>query len=227
MAGRLSVLLRNKEQLMLDVSHELRSPITRLKVLLELIQDEETRKNLQAEVMEMETMVSSILEEARLRNSSASLELDPTDINQLVHSVVEDFKDISPGVVYNACESTTILVDRGKMRMVLRNLIDNAVKHSPEKGQPIDVSLNRDKNTMAIIVKDQGAGIAESALPHIFDPFFRTDASRSRKTGGYGLGLSLCKTVVDAHKGQIRISSKIGQGTKVVVRLPIPEEHHQ
>ena len=223
MAGRLSVLLRNKEQLLLDVSHELRSPITRLKVLLELIQDEENRKNLQAEVLEMETMVSSILEEARLRNSSALMELEPTDINQLAHSVVEDFKDNLPGVVFNGCKSTTILVDRGKMRMVLRNLIDNAIKHSPENGQPIVVSLNRDKNTMSIIVKDHGAGIAESALPHVFDPFFRTDASRSRKTGGYGLGLSLCKTVVDAHKGQIRISSKIGQGTKVVVTLPLLE----
>ena len=227
MAGRLSLLLRNKERLLLDVSHELRSPITRLKVLLELIQDEESRKNLRAEVMEMETMVSAILEEARLRNSSASLELAPTDINQLTQSVVADFKNIPPGVVYNACESTPILVDREKIRMVLRNLIDNAVKHSSEDGQPVIVTLNRVENTISIEVEDRGAGIAETDLPHVFDPFFRTDSSRSRRTGGYGLGLSLCKAVLDAHNGMIHITSRIGQGTKVVITLSIREEHHQ
>jgi signal transduction histidine kinase len=219
MAGRLSALLKNKEQLLLDVSHELRSPITRLKVQSEFIQDEEIRQNLQADVSEMEAMVSAILEEARLRNTSAALRLEPTDMVQLLHSVVDDFKDQAPGVVCAGLDPLTIEVDREKMRMMLRNLIDNAVKNTPQGGKPVVVSMTRGKNHLHIVVEDRGVGIAESALPHVFDPFFRTDSSRSRMTGGFGLGLSLCKAIVDAHKGKIDISSRLGQGTKVIVML--------
>ena len=221
MAGRLSALLKNKEQLLLDVSHELRSPITRLKVQSEFIQDEETRQNLQADVAEMEAMVSTMLEEARLRNTSAALRLESTDMVQLLHSVVDDFKDQAPGVACAGLDPLTIEVDREKMRMMLRNLIDNAVKNTPQGGKPVVVSMTRGKNHLHIVVEDRGVGIAESALPHVFDPFFRTDSSRSRKTGGFGLGLSLCKAIVDAHKGKIDISSRFGQGTKVVVMFPI------
>jgi signal transduction histidine kinase len=220
MAGRLSALLKNKEQLLLDVSHELRSPITRLKVQSEFIQDEEIRHNLQSDVAEMEAMVNTILEEARLRNTSAALRVEQTDMVQLLQSVVDDFKDQATDVACASLESATIEVDREKIRMMLRNLIDNAVKNTPQGGKPVVVSMTRGKNHIRIIVEDRGVGIAESALPHVFESFFRTDSSRSRKTGGFGLGLSLCKAVVEAHKGKIDVTSIIGQGTKVIVMLP-------
>ena len=221
MAGRLSDLLKNKEQLLLDVSHELRSPITRLKVQLELIKDQETRQNLQADVAEMEAMVSTILEEARLRNTSASLHREPTDMVRLIQSVVDDFQNFKPGIASGALDTVTVQVDREKFRMVLRNLIDNALKNTPADGKPVCVSMTRGENRIDIVVEDRGVGIAESALPHLFDPFYRTDTSRSRKTGGFGLGLSLCKAVVDAHNGKIDIASTLGQGTRVNVMLPI------
>lgn len=221
MAGRLSALLKNKEQLLLDVSHELRSPITRLKVQSEFIQDEEIRKNFQADVAEMEAMVSMILEEARLRNTSSALRMEPTDMVQLLQSVVDDFKDQAPDVACSALDPVTIEVDREKMRMMLRNLIDNAVKNTPQGGKPVVVSMTRGKNHLTIVVKDRGVGIAESAIPHLFDPFYRTDSSRSRKKGGFGLGLSLCKAIVDAHGGKIDITSMLGRGTHVTVTLPI------
>ena len=83
------------------------------------------------------------------------------------------------------------------------------------------VSMARGENHLNIVVKDWGVGIADSAIPNLFEPFYRTDSSRSRKTGGYGLELSLCKAIVDAHKGNIDISSILGQGTTVKVKLPI------
>jgi signal transduction histidine kinase len=221
MAGRVSDLLKSKEQLLLDVSHELRTPLTRLKVQSELVRDEETRKNLQTDVTEMEAMVSTILEEARLRNASAALRLEPTNMAQLARSVVDDFQNRPPGVVCGSLDPVTVKVDREKMRMVLRNLIDNAVKNTPETGKPVVVSTVRDEGSIDIGVEDRGIGIAKSALPHLFDLFYRTDTSRSRKTGGYGLGLSLCKAVVEAHKGKIDITSTLGQGTRVKVMLPI------
>ncbi len=225
MAGRLSDLLDSKEHLLLDMSHELRSPLTRIKVQLEFLKDEEIREALRADVAEMEAMVTAILEEARLRTSATALEMENTDMTELIRSVAEEFADRSPGVAINASEQIELTVDREKMRMVLRNLIDNALKHSPEDADPVTISLTRKPDSIDITVQDHGEGIPEDALPHLFEPFFRADASRSRKTGGYGLGLSLSKAIIDAHNGQINVTSTRDKGTRVVVTLPYDSSH--
>jgi signal transduction histidine kinase len=221
MAARLSGLLHSKEQLLLDVSHELRTPLTRLKVQLEMVPDPEIRQSLHADAAEMETMITAILEEARLRSTDAALQLQPTDMAGLLKSVAEEFRNRPPGAVCGPLKSATLMVDGDKMRTVLRNLIDNAVKHTPVDGPPVSVSLVPDEAQVAIVVEDHGIGIAAAALPHLFEPFYRADVSRSRKTGGFGLGLSICKAIVDAHHGQIRIHSEPGNGTRVTVTLPL------
>jgi len=220
MAARLSDLLDSKEQLLLDVSHELRTPLTRLKVQLEMVTDEEVRQSLGADVAEMEAMVTAILEEARLRNTSAALALHPTDMVRLVQSVVKAYENRSPKVVCGTLEAATWPVDGEKIRTLLSNLIENGVKNTPPDGPPVAVSMTPGEEAVDLVVQDQGIGIAPEALPHLFDPFYRTDASRSRKTGGFGLGLSICKAIVDAHQGQIRITSEPGRGTRVMVTLP-------
>ena len=222
MAKRLSEQLTSKEHLLLDMSHELRSPLTRLKVQLEFVPDEEIRESLRADVAEMESMVTAILEEARLRSSAAVLNLEKVELTELIRSVTNDFKDRSPGLVCGALEPVHVQADREKMRMVLRNLLDNALKHTPKGGDPVAISLAKQKNSVDIVIEDYGEGIPEAALPHLFEPFFRSDSSRSRKTGGYGLGLSLCKAVIDAHKGRIDISSVPGKDTRVLITLPLP-----
>jgi signal transduction histidine kinase len=220
MAARLSGLLSSKEQLLLDVSHELRTPLTRLKVQLEMVPDLGIRQSLHTDVAEMETMITAILEEARMRSTAAALQLQPTDMADLLNSVVEGFQNRPPGAVCGPLKPVTLAVDGDKMRTVLRNLIDNAVKHTPAGGQPVSVSLVPDEAHVAIVVEDRGMGIAAEALPHLFEPFYRADASRSRKTGGFGLGLSICKAIIDAHQGKIRIDSQLGKGTRVTVTLP-------
>jgi len=223
MTKRLSELLTSKEHLLLDMSHELRSPLTRMKVQLEFLREEDIRKSLRADVKEMEAMVTVILEEARLRSSAAALNLERVELTELIESVINDFKDRSPGLVFEELAQTNIHVDREKMRSVLRNLLDNALKHTPEGegGDPVAITTARDKDGVKITIQDHGEGIPAAAMPHIFEPFFRVDSSRSRKTGGYGLGLSLCKAVIDAHKGHIDISSVSGKGTRVFITLPI------
>ena len=220
MAARLSGLIDSKEQLLVDVSHELRTPLTRLKVQLEMVPDQEIRQSLHADVKEMETMITAILEEARMRSTTAALQLQATDMADLLKSVVEEFQNRPPGAVCGPLEPATLLVDGDKMRTVVRNLIDNAVKHTPAAGPPVTVALVPDEAHVAIVVEDRGIGIAAEALPHLFEPFYRADASRSRKTGGFGLGLSICKAVIDAHHGRIRIESEPGKGTRVTVALP-------
>lgn len=221
MAKRLSDLLASKEHLLLDMSHELRSPLTRMKVQLEFLSDEEAREALRAEVAEMEAMVTSILEEARLRSSAAALNLEKIKLSDLIRSVMGDFKERMPGLTCEALVPVEVRVDQEKMRSVLRNLMDNALKHTPQGGDPVSIAMVRNKNSVEITIQDHGEGIPEAAMPHVFEPFFRVDSSRSRKTGGYGLGLSLCKAIVNAHQGFIDISSDPGKGTRVFISIPI------
>jgi len=221
MVQRLSELLKSKEHLLLDMSHELRSPLTRLKVQLEFLPDSDAREALRADVAEMESMVTAILEEARLRSSAAALNVETVEMNELIQSILEEFRDRPPGINSRNFEPVNIQADRDKIRMMLRNLLENALKHTPEDGEPISLSMVVLADHVEIVVEDHGEGIPESALPHLFEPFFRADSSRSRKTGGYGLGLSLCKAIIDAHNGHIDVSSTPGKGTRVVVRLPV------
>ena len=220
MADRLSQLLRNKEQLLLDVSHELRSPITRLKVQLEFLEDAEARKSLRSDVTEMEAMVTALLEAARMRHAAMALSLEPTNMAKLARFLAANFKDRPPFVQLGPLVEAPVPVDPEKIRMVLRNLLDNALKHTPDDGPAVMLSMKLKTDALEIVVDDQGEGIPASAIPHIFEPFYRPDTSRSRKTGGYGLGLSLCKAIVDAHGGTIDLASTLGKGTRVTVTIP-------
>jgi signal transduction histidine kinase len=221
MAKRLAEQLASKEHLLLDMSHELRSPLTRMKVQLEFLSDEEARTALRSEVTEMEAMVTAILEEARLRSSVASLNMEKVNLAELIQSLTHEFSERRPGVICGKLEISEVLLDREKIRIVLRNLLDNALKHISDDGDPVIITAERQNDTVTIVVEDHGEGISEAALPHIFEPFFRADSSRSRKTGGYGLGLSLCKAIIDAHNGHMRVSSTPGKGTRVSIQIPI------
>ena len=219
MAERLNRLLHSKEQLLLDVSHELRSPITRLKVQLEFLDDADARESLRSDVAEMESMVAALLESARLRHTAAALNLKTVDMGDVIRSLIPEFKDRPPGVETGPLGDTPVNADPEKIRIVLRNLLDNALKHTPEDGPAVSISTALTPDCLDILVEDRGEGIPAAALPHLFEPFYRPDVSRSRKTGGYGLGLSLCKAIMDAHGGSIDLVSTLGEGTRVTVSL--------
>ncbi len=220
MADRLSRLMKSKEQLLLDVSHELRTPITRMKVQLEFLEDVDARESLRGDVAEMESMVATLLESARMRHNATALTLKAINLAKVARSLATDFRDRPPFVQLGPLVENPVMVDPEKMRMVLRNLLDNALKHTPDSGPPVMLSMEAEADGLNIVVADQGEGIPESAMPHLFEPFYRPDTSRSRKTGGYGLGLSLCKAIVDAHGGMIDLTSTVGKGTRVVVTIP-------
>jgi signal transduction histidine kinase len=221
MAGRLSRLLHSKEQLLLDISHELRSPITRLKVQLEFLEDVEARESLRSDLAEMEAMVATLLESARLRHTAAALNLKSVHMGDLIRSLVSEFKDRLPGVALGPLVDESVNLDPDKIRIVLRNLLDNALKHTRDDGQAVSIATLRKPDRIEIVVEDRGEGVPAAALPHLFEPFYRPDVSRSRKTGGYGLGLSLCKAIIDAHGGSIDLASSLDEGTRVTVTLPL------
>jgi signal transduction histidine kinase len=138
----------------------------------------------------------------------------------LARSLEADFRDRPPGMRLGPLVAEPVLVDAEKMRVVLRNLLDNALKHTPADGSAVVLSMELTPDALAIIVADAGEGIPAEVMGDLFEPFYRPDTSRSRKTGGFGLGLSLCKAIVDAHGGTIDLASTLGEGTRVTVRLP-------
>jgi signal transduction histidine kinase len=121
--------------------------------------------------------------------------------------------------------NVTVIGDRLKLRELLLNLVDNGVKYTPEGGE-MTISLERDDGRIKLRVMDNGIGIAPDDQVHIFDRFFRVDKARSRGAGGSGLGLSICKWIVQAHGGEISVESDLGKGSTFTVTLPVaaPDE---
>jgi len=222
MIQRLQRMLAAKQQLLRDVSHELRSPLTRMKVALEFVAAGQTKEMLQADIQEIEGLISQILDTARVHHDYSRLNLQPTNLVKLIQAVTAAYQNQSPGVIVQKTRAEIICkLDSERIKIVFKNLIDNAVKYSTKDSDPVEISTSIRQDWIDISISDNGVGIESEALIHIWEPFYRADKSRARDTGGYGLGLSLCKTIVEAHGGKIDISSTPGKGTKVMLSLPI------
>lgn len=227
MAADIEQMLDAKRQLLLGASHELRSPLTRAKVALQLMEESKERQLLQDDLEEMENLISSILESERMKSGHASLQLQSVDLHTLVQSVIQETQAEN---VLVKCESTlpNLQLDETRIRIMLRNLIGNAVIHRGEQNPEVVVKLISSDDTVRIIVRDSGAGIAPEHVKHVTEPFYRTDESRTRSTGGFGLGLHLAKLIAEAHGGSLAIDSHTintiepGEttGTHVTVELP-------
>lgn len=219
MASSIHQMLEAKRGLLLAISHELRSPITRARLHTELLPDEgESRVRrgaLLKELQEMADLVTDLLESERLGQGHAALHREPTDLGALLHEVAQDAAvrvDVEPGLA-------PVSIDRMRMRLLVRNLIDNAVRHGGETQIPV-VTLRREGDALVLTVRDFGPGAAESDLPQLAEPFYRADASRERATGGVGLGLYLCRLVAQAHGGEL-VLRNAEPGLEVAARVPL------
>lgn len=214
MAGKINSSVKAKEQLLIDVSHELRSPLTRIKLGLEV---GSSKEKIEEDVIEMERMITGLLENYRNDSGFASIKPVKAELSQLLEETVMEYAEQDRLNFIKPAKDIFASVDMDKMQVVFRNLIDNALKYSAGK---IDISVTEQKGEAVISVKDSGVGISEEDLKNIFEPFYRADRSRSRLTGGFGLGLSICKKIVDAHKGVLSILSSPGKGTEAIIKLP-------
>jgi len=207
--------LHSKEQLLYNVSHELRSPLARMKLSLALMSDSKHHAKLGDEVLQMESMIDELLESARLGSTYGVLNLESLDLTHLLQGLCAQeqcrFEGPADAKFYG---------DARRLERLFLNLIQNGVKYSTE-GQPVEVSLSLAPSEAEVRVTDHGIGIPADEIPFVFEPFYRVDKSRNTGTGGYGLGLSLCKQVAEAHEGSIEVQSTPGEGTTFVVRLPL------
>jgi signal transduction histidine kinase len=220
MVRRVAEMIAARDQLLVDVSHELRSPLTRMKVALELLPPSEQRSGMAADVEEMERMIAELLELERLRGGRG---VSPVrhDLVPILHDIAESFQSRVPGVrVTSMSREIPVDIDAEKFRRVLRNLLENAIKYSLPDSHAIEVSAAQNGENVVVRVKDDGPGIPDRDMSNLFEPFFRVDRSRSKKTGGYGLGLSISKRIVEAHGGAIAAENNPTRGASFVVTLP-------
>jgi len=221
MTDRIRDMLHTKEQLMLDVSHELRSPITRMKVALEFLPEGQAKDSLKSDIAEMETMINEILETARMHHLHGNLKRQPVNLADFLEGILADFADQPPGVQAGDFPAEIELnVDPEQVKTVFKNILTNAIKFSDPYDKPVMISVKKQADSTVVRILDHGIGIPQDELPFIFEPFYRIDKSRSKRTGGYGLGLSLCKTIMEAHGGRIEVDSKPGVGTCVSLFFP-------
>ena len=235
MADRVSRLVASQQELMANVSHELQTPLSRIRVAVDLMSGgdasraEEMLTEITQDLEELDTLIDDVMTLARLDLFRAGagalrhrLQRQPVALGELLvrscdrfrslhtsHAVARDIPDGLP----------TIEADLVLLRRAVDNVLDNARKYSSE-GSPIRLRARADAEAATITIEDFGIGIAPADLDRIFTPFFRADRSRSRATGGVGLGLALTRRVVEAHGGRIEVASVLREGTAVTIVLP-------
>jgi signal transduction histidine kinase len=223
MTGRLKTLIQTKDRLLVDVSHELRSPITRMRLAATFLPDGDAKRSIVEDLREMETMVTAILDAARTQNAQFQMKKETTDLVRIIGELVDTMAVTPPGIVFDPPEQPILLtVDPRQMRTAIKNVIENGQKYAAAQSEPVAVSVRKDSGQVTITVSDRGIGIPEEERERIFEPFYRVDKSRTRETGGFGLGLSICKNIVKAHGGRIQIDSPPTEGTTVRIVLPVP-----
>jgi signal transduction histidine kinase len=210
-------VVRARERLLIGVSHELRSPLARTKVALAMLPKSGHREAISRAASEMETMLTEILETERMKSSHGALSKFPMNIFSLASELAKAYSNVK---IIRPGRLSEIQGDAAKITIVLKNLIENALKYSQKSRRSVEISFGEDPAWVRAQVKDFGSGIPKADLPHIFEPFYRVDKSRTKRTGGYGLGLSLCREIMRAHRGDILIESREGSGTEVTLKFP-------
>lgn len=223
MAADVRRMLDAKRQLLLGISHELRSPLSRLRLSLEFLTDSNDAQNLRTEIEEMERIISTLLEAERLNSRHVTLNLSQVDMRTLVDEMLENFfaRDRERIKVYMHGPDEPVTVDEARVILLLKNLISNALRYSNVDEGPVELSIGQKPDRLEINVRDYGPGIPSEQAKHLGEPFFRGDPSRTRGTGGSGLGLYLAKLVAEAHGGQLLLQEEIRDGASFEVILPL------
>lgn len=230
---KIKTLESSRQEFVSNVSHELKTPLTSVKVLADsLLAQEDVPSELYKEFMlditeeidRENKIINDLLTLVKLDKSSSDINITSVNINDLLELVLKRLRPIAQTrnieLVYESYRVVMVEVDEVKLSLALTNLIENAIKYNIEDGW-VRVSLNADHKYFYVKVSDSGVGIPEEEQDLIFDRFYRVDKARSRGTGGTGLGLSITKNVVLMHKGAIKVYSEEGEGTTFTIRIPI------
>ena len=217
-----------RKNLTSDISHELRTPLTSIQTHLEAMIDgiwepsKERLNSVNEEVIRLSHLVNQLKNLAKFDSYEDKLNLKNENLTQLIKNIIYNNEsyalDKNIRIKYEL-EDVNANIDKEKISQVIINLISNAIRYTNLNGE-ILIKLYKKSDFIKIIVKDNGIGIPEESLDYIFERFYRVDKSRCRNTGGTGVGLTICKSIVDLHKGKIEVKSKLNEGSEFIITLP-------
>lgn len=233
MLHRLQILDETRQEFVSNVSHELKTPLTSMKVLADsLIGQEdvpvefyrEFMSDIGEEIDRENKIINDLLSLVKMDKTSANVNISTVNINELLELIMKRMRPIARkknvDLVLESFRPIMAEVDEVKLTLALSNLIENAVKYNNPEGW-VHVSLNADHQNFYVTVEDNGMGIPEDSVDHIFERFYRVDKSHSREIGGTGLGLAIARSAVIMHRGAIKVHSREGEGTTFTVRIPL------
>ena len=228
MAERVAAMLTGQRRLVAGVSHELRTPLARMRLITELLRDsgaDPARLDaIEAEIAAVDDLVGELLESARLDEGVLALRREPVELAPLAQQALAAAELGERGVHLDIPQGLTMQVDRVRMLRVLTNLLSNVARYTPVTTQVTVTAsparVSQGAPCTLITLEDDGPGVPADDLPHLFEPFYRAEKSRSRATGGLGLGLMLVKQIIEAHGGQIRAANREGGGLAMIIELP-------
>lgn len=220
---------RMRKMLTRDISHELRTPLTTIRLQVEALIDGMLEVNterltaIQQEILRLTRLVKSLEELSQYDKDNLKLNKEKVEISKLIKVVLLNFEKLVLDkniIIKTDLEYCELEVDKDKITQAIVNLISNSIKYSEDRGV-LEITSYSDKNYGYIAIKDNGIGISEEHLQHIFKRFYRVDSSRARKTGGAGVGLTIANSIVEAHHGEISVKSKLNEGSEFTLKLPL------
>jgi signal transduction histidine kinase len=214
MRTRLERFVQDRTRMLAAISHDLRTPITALRVRAELLDEPDTRGKILTTLDEMRSITEATL--AFVREEAAQEDTRRLDLDALLQSVCDDVRDTGQDVTFTGPGKTLYRCRSVSLRRALTNLVENAVTY----GQRARVTLSEEGDVLCITIDDDGPGIAASDMERVFEPFVRLEASRSRETGGVGLGLTIARSIVRGHGGDMTLTNRPEGGLRVAVRMP-------
>lgn len=232
MLDRLDQDYTKQKRFVSDVSHELRTPISIINGYASMLErwgktDEEILEEsidaIIGESKNMQVLVENLLTLVRSDNQTLKYDFSEFDMSKMVNDITKEFNMVNTKNQYITCEveeGINVVLDMAKVKQTLRIFVDNAVKYTPNDGG-VHIKIYKNEKLVYVHVKDSGIGIAKNDLPHLFERFYRSDESRTRQTGGHGLGLAIAKVIIIGHGGKIRVKSKIGKGSEFILSLPL------
>ena len=229
---KIKLLEKSRQEFVSNVSHELKTPLTSMKVLADSLTQmpdapvefyKEFMEDISAEIDRENAIIADLLTMVKLDKTEAELNVQAHNMNELLELILKRLRPIAAQnnieMVFESFRDVVAEVDEVKLTLALTNFVENAIKYNKVNGW-VHVSLDADHKYFFVKVTDSGCGIPEEAQEHIFERFYRVDKSHSREIGGTGLGLAIAKNIVLMHKGIIEISSVVDEGTTIVVRIP-------
>jgi len=214
MQARIKHLIDERARALAAVSHDLRTPLTRLRLRAELVDDEKLREQMAADLDAMAAMIDATLD--YLRGLQDAEVARPIDMNALLQSLADDAAVLGKAIRVDGMALAPFTGRLSALRRAVQNLIDNAIKY----GHSAHILIDDTVSTLRVTVEDEGYGIAPDELPRVTEPYYRPDASRSRETGGVGLGLSIVKDIVLLHGGELVLSNRPQGGLSAAIVLP-------